>query len=348
MYPDDNTTIASFTGKILMQNLNGSFINGYKVKEGIITAQYVKKNQNNAITSKDIIIDKVTFTDYDVVIVKNYYHNPLNSVNFMSLYTGFADTGSEGNSYGMNWDYGNGGGGGSVIHLDEVIIDNSFKNNPCLKGIYDKLGGSSTFQNHLKEFDGDFSLVNLKLSLGLDPKYPNATAITYEPINSLIEIKFNPNKLNTPPLDIARTFMHEMIHAEMYRKLLTLSNKKEIPWSPEFIEGIRNDEKEIAYYYTMYRYEIPLGGSPSEPQHEYMAQLSRDLIIQTMKQFDNTQSNDVYNALAWIGLMGGGEPNELIGLPPQPTAAWSATPQAERIRKLDIYRNFIKNNPKCQ
>ena len=112
MYPDDNTTTASFTGKILMQNLNGSFINGYKVKEGIITAQYVKKNQNNAITSKDIIIDKVTFTDYDVVIVKNYYHNPRNSVNFMSLYTGFADTGSEGNSYGMNWDYGNGGGGG--------------------------------------------------------------------------------------------------------------------------------------------------------------------------------------------------------------------------------------------
>ena len=67
-----------------MQNLNGSFINEYKVKEGIIIAQYIKKNQINAVTSKNIIIDGVTFTDYDVVIVTNYYHNPRNSINFMS------------------------------------------------------------------------------------------------------------------------------------------------------------------------------------------------------------------------------------------------------------------------
>ncbi|MBC5838990.1 hypothetical protein H8R25_13805, partial [Flavobacterium sp. F-392] len=153
----------------------------------------------------------------------------------------------------------------------------------CLKGVYDKLGGSPTFQYYLKQFDSAFSIADLKLSVGIDPKYPNATAITYEPINLLIEIKFNPDQLNTPTLDIVRTFIHEMIHAEMYRTLLLLSANKEIPWSFEFIESIRNDEKEIAYYYTMYRYEIPLGGSPSEPQHEYMAQLSRDLIIQTMK-----------------------------------------------------------------
>jgi hypothetical protein len=47
--------------------------------------------------------------------------------------------------------------------------------------------------------------VNLKLSVGIDPKYPNATAATYEPVNSLFEIKFNPNKLDTS----IRTFMHE-------------------------------------------------------------------------------------------------------------------------------------------
>jgi hypothetical protein len=37
------------------------------------------------------------------------------------------------------------------------------------------------------------------------------------------------NKLDTPQLDIARTFMHEMIHAEMYRKLLALSGKMKFP-----------------------------------------------------------------------------------------------------------------------
>lgn len=50
------------------------------------------------------------------------------------------------------------------------------------------------------------------------------------------------NTLNTSPLDIARTFRHEMINAEMYRKLLLLSAKKEIPLSFEFIESIRNND----------------------------------------------------------------------------------------------------------
>ncbi|MFE3869588.1 hypothetical protein ACFX5E_16115 [Flavobacterium sp. LS2P90] len=234
------------------------------------------------------------------------------------------------------------------VLLDKVIVDSSFENNPCLKGVYDKLGGAPTFQNYLKEYDGDFSLVDLKLSVGVDTQYSLAGAVTYKPINSLIEIKFNPNKLNTPPLNIARTFIHEMIHAETYRKLLILSGKGEIPWSSAFIESIKNNEKEIAHYYMMYRYEIPLGGSPSEPQHEYMAQLSRNIITDVMKQFDSSQSVDVYNALAWIGLMGEGEPNPLTGLPPQPTAAWAAIPQVERVKILKIYFDFIENNTPCQ
>ena len=146
MYPDDNTTTASFTGKILMQNLNGSFINEYKVKEGIIIAQYIKKNQINAVTSKNIIIDGVTFTDYDVVIVTNYYHNPRNSINFMSLYTGFADTGSESDSSGMNWDYGNGGGGGGPVTPTDEGVANYIEDNiddseldECPKAVLEKL-----------------------------------------------------------------------------------------------------------------------------------------------------------------------------------------------------------------
>ena len=46
--------------------------------------------------------------------------------------------------------------------------------------------------------------------------------------------------------------------------------------------------------------------------------------------------------------MGEGEPNILAGLPPQPTAAWVAIPQENRLRIVETYRNFIKNNSKCQ
>ncbi|TDE01365.1 hypothetical protein [Flavobacterium sandaracinum] len=238
---------------------------------------------------------------------------------------------------------------GSDVDLTyKVIVDKSFKDNPCLNEVYEKLGKAPTFNNYLKEYDSDFSVVDLKLSVGVDTQYSLAGAVTYKPINSLIEIKFNPNKLNTPPLNIAITFIHEMIHAETYRKLLILSGKGEIPWSSDFIESIKNNEEKIAHYYMMYRYEIPLGESPSEPQHEYMAQLSRNIITDVMKQFDSSQSEDVYNALAWIGLMGEGEPNPLTGLPPQPTAAWAAIPQVERVKILKIYFDFIENNTPCQ
>ncbi|OHT47043.1 hypothetical protein B0A71_21685 [Flavobacterium tructae] len=238
---------------------------------------------------------------------------------------------------------------GSVVDLKyRVILDPTFSDNKCLMGVYTQLGGSATFQNYLKKFDGDFSLANLTLSVGIDPKHPNASAVTYQPKNGLIEIKFNPEKLNTPALNIAKNFAHEILHAEMFEKLLALSGKKEIPWSAEFIESIRDDEPKIAEYYTMYLYDIPIGGSISDPQHEYMAQLSIKTIKDILKQYDNTQAEDLYTAIAWWGLMGKDEPNEITGLPPQPTAAWVNMPKVERLRLIDIYINFKNANTPCQ
>ena len=238
--------------------------------------------------------------------------------------------------------------GTSNLLQKTIITDSSFLNNPCLVGVFAKLGGSSTFQTYLKQFDDDFSVANLKLSVGIDAAHPTASAVTYQPVNSLIEIKFNPNKLNTPPLNIAKNFAHEILHAEMFKKLLKLSGQNEIPWSQEFIESIRNDEPKIAEYYTRYLYNIPVGGSISDPQHEYMAQLSINIIKDILKQYDNTQSEDVYTAIAWSGLMGVGDPSDITGLPPQPTLAWTLISKDERIRLIKIYKNFLNTNAPCQ
>jgi len=67
--------------------------------------------------------------------------------------------------------------------LDAIITDPSFSNNPCLVAVFTKLGGSPTFQTYLKRFDVDFSVADLKLSVGKDATYSTASAVTYQPIN---------------------------------------------------------------------------------------------------------------------------------------------------------------------
>lgn len=237
---------------------------------------------------------------------------------------------------------------GEIDFAYRVIVDKSLKDNPCLNGVYTKLGKAPIFQSYLKKFDRNFSVANLNLSVGVDPNYPNASAVTYEPINSVIEIKFNPNFLNSPPLNIARTFFHEILHAEMYRKLLSLSPGGNITWSASFIESIKDDYPGITDYYTRYLYNVPAGQSPSNAQHELMAQHSRDIIIKVLKQYDNTQTEEVYNALAWIGLMGTGNINNTTGLPPQPTVAWGNVAPAMRLQILATFYNFYNTNPPCQ
>jgi hypothetical protein len=67
-----------------------------------------------------------------------------------------------------------------------------------------------------------------------------------------------------------------------------------------------------------------------------------------LKQYYNTRTEEVYNALAWIGLMGTGEPDNNTGLPPQPTVAWVNVDPAVRVQILATFNNFRDTNLPCQ
>ncbi|KGO78812.1 hypothetical protein Q763_16630 [Flavobacterium beibuense F44-8] len=218
-----------------------------------------------------------------------------------------------------------------------VIKDDSFANNPCLNNVYENLGGAPTFDNYLKAFDSDFSTADLILAAqpNLMTDDGPAYAITTAPLNNnMITIIFNTDYLSDPPLRVAGTFMHELIHATIFRWMLEAAETGAL--QPEegmtqeelinYINNLRNDFPGIYDYY----YQRRLPGW----QHEQMAAHFMDIIIQAMKEYDSSQSEEVYEAIAWIGLKG--------------TISWNNLTQEQRDNYNNIESNYLANNPSCQ
>lgn len=187
-------------------------------------------------------------------------------------------------------------------------------------------------------------------SRGSGATSPNATAVTDEPDNYLIKITFNPNNLSRPKLDIARTMIHEIIHAEMYRKLLSVAEKPNIPCTRDFILSLKHDYKGLADYYTRYWLDLPLDQKPGDPQHQLMAEHFIDIIIQALKDVDDSLTDLQYRAISWAGLKGGTTLSSTTGLPlnENSTVAWKNIPLAERLLLNTTYANYTATNSNCQ
>jgi len=65
-----------------------------------------------------------------------------------------------------------------------------------------------------------------------------------------------------------------------------------------------------------------------------MAVHYRDIIVQTLKQFDNSLANETYEALAWEGLKN--------------TIAWKKLPVEKQNNISSIITNFNNQNSNCQ
>ena len=114
--------------------------------------------------------------------------------------------------------------------------------------IYNKLKSSSTgFKNAIKKFEPDFPVAHLKFDMddigasrGRTIPPDNGTLENGSP-DYVITILLNNNNTNNgvskrPNLLIAKTIAHEVLHAEMFRKLLTLAKQGHLDftgWSSE-------------------------------------------------------------------------------------------------------------------
>lgn len=187
---------------------------------------------------------------------------------------------------------GEGGGSGNNYSSPDIIINNL---NGRLRCIYNNLMNSSNgFKNMIKKFDGEFPISHLRIS---GRELPTGNAMTIEPINYITDIVINTQneKLNRPNLSIARTIIHEVIHAEMYRKMLSLANKDGRIDAKKLKTMLSNgDYPGMFDYYTQY--------GRKNMQHELMAEHYISTISNFLKQYQSGLSNEIYNSLAWEGL----------------------------------------------
>ncbi|WP_035690622.1 hypothetical protein [Flavobacterium sp. F52] len=337
-----------FSGYIITWDLKKGFLKGAKLKDGIVIGDVrniitlYDQDVKSDMTSKmiEMFDDSSNYGGErdDTLQRGGTAAIPLNNVIVVQKSPAptpkdFSIAGAFGGDGGSNGSSGTPtGGGGSGSNGDSpkstiIITDLSFLNNSCLSSVYAQLGGSPIFQNYLKNFDGNFSVANLRLSAS-NTISNGVNAETSPPSNYLIEISFNSNNLNRPGIDIARTFMHEMIHAEMFRKLLSLSSTKgEIDVTKLNQMLTQHNFPGLYDYYT--RYGI------NGMQHEQMAAHYQNTMISFLKNYDSKLTAAQYEAIAWAGLKG--------------TSSWNALTQAKKTSLINIYNSWLASaNKQCQ
>lgn len=205
------------------------------------------------------------------------------------------------------------------IDFDDQVINSLEGKTLC---IYNKLNSSSTgFKNAIKKFDGEFPVSHLKLE-NSSTLPSNYNAKTIPPSDFVITIQINENKLSRPNLSIARTIIHETIHAEMFRKLLSiLDNGGDLDGLTrnQWIQKLANgDYPGIFDYYS----DFGVGNM----QHEQMAAHYITTISDQLEEFEPGHSQEVYDSLAWTGLID--------------TVAWNSLSQSEKNAIVSTINNF--------
>jgi hypothetical protein len=291
-FPDATSTKKYFDGIIIMTKLNGDFIRAYRLKANEYVHELAASKKSKADKNKAPNNGNERGIELDEVIVTNSYKN---SSTFVSL----NEMGKE-VPISVSWDSMGGGGMSPSEEPNPLKIYNFLEGKPrCINDLLDS-DGNSFVQNLLANFEGDGSEFDIKIiSQDVIISEKTQTEIngsTTRPIDKLIVIKISTSKANlNPNLVVARTILHEYIHADLYRKLPILNNST---------TGMPDFQKTYETYNEIYH-------------HNNMADLYLVSMTQALKEFHKTQlTNDYdiykeyygeptdafYEAVAWGGL----------------------------------------------
>ncbi|MDO5607275.1 MAG: hypothetical protein Q4G08_02355 [Capnocytophaga sp.] len=240
--------------------------------------------------------------------------------------------------------------GGEVDFKHRILLDPSFWNNPRLKCVYiNFFRTSNDVSGYLKSFlkDGEVGFLKLKSDDNFSENYKghtSSTAITVSPKNYIIEIIFNADKKsdanvgNTSTILLGFALIHEMIHAEIYRKLLEVSNLPHVNTNHISAEGWDDylqvlSERFYAMYevYIQYSYET---GHPTSIQRELMAQKYINTMSKALADFNkNKYPYKFYTNISWTGL--------------EATKAYEALPYEKRIESYESIIQAKNETKEC-
>lgn len=209
-----------------------------------------------------------------------------------------------------------------------ITFDQSFSSNTRLSNIYNRLSSNYTMQKVLSKFFGKNNPISLEfraqtLTAGTRGQtYP--IGATGNPYSDRIVIIIDPDANNTrPDLMIAKTIIHEVIHAEIYR-ILRLEKLNILP----------SDYNKILNSLIAYYNAYPLSNPKVVNKvwdHGYMAIHFLSAIADGLKEYDNNPNIPLcfYKMLAWEGLEG--------------TPYWNKLSSSDRQYITAAISNYISN-----
>ncbi|WP_281322763.1 hypothetical protein [Flavobacterium aestivum] len=317
IYPNKNSELSS-------QSIDGGDFNGYistwDLKMGFIRAAKFVDNQvvENGI-AKTVSIDKVTGKAPPILPCSDGSCNtdggggnpiPLRPVIITGSYTGTPvvytprNPVTGGTSLGGYTSIGgNGGGGSGITAPTPVQIINALTGKAkCLNDLLNK-NGNSFVQNLLANFAGksefDIKIVSTDKVTNLDKngilREINGKTI-HLPGSTSMTIEISTSKANEhASLDVARTILHEYIHADIFRKLNTASTEIGNR-SADFKETYAKYENQHGAMAVLYL------SSMKEALKEFHKYVLTDDYNKYTAYFGEAPSDAFYEALAWGGL----------------------------------------------
>lgn len=220
----------------------------------------------------------------------NSVDNSLNDVTIMPNYTNDITDDNIGNEFNPSID----------VNFLDISLDQSFSSNTQLLRVYNVLCGNYTMQKALSKFFGKKHPINLEFRAKTLGPLTRAQTIpigdTSNHYTNRIIIEIDSVKASTrPDLMVAKTIIHEIIHAEIFR-ILQLGKQHILPGDYNKILNAL-----IAYW------KVYPSANPKVNQywdHGYMAIHYLSTIARALKEYDNNPNTPLcfYKMLAWEGL----------------------------------------------